>query len=209
VKHSSSVMSRTMSKLVLPSSLRLFQRGRRIEAGLIAYFILMIAVALTTGYIHIALFVATLGLTIWTLYMFDEELQPVVRSVNYDNLGIFRADGRQISFFISTIMFVSLLAILLVAFFFQYMWWSSAVIIVGYLVTMFAVMRKYSKRFKTSISIRPKKRHKDVWNFDSAEPAVQRLSSDEAGIAELKIPGMSAQMPGDRGAKAKGKWKYL
>jgi CPA2 family monovalent cation:H+ antiporter-2 len=209
VKHSSSVMSRTMSKLVLPNSLKLFQRGRRIEAGLIAYFILMLAVALTTGYIHIALFLATLGLTIWTLYMFDEELQPVVRSVNYDNLGLFRNDGRQISAFISSIMFISLLAALLVSFFFQYMWWSSMVIILGYMVTLLLVMNKYSKRFKMNISTRSKKRHKEIWNFDATEPVVPHLASDEAGISGLETTGLSKRMHSNKETKAKGKWKYL
>jgi len=209
VKHSSSVMSRTMSKLVLPSSLKLFQRGRRIEVGLITYFILMIAVAMTNGYIHIALFVATLGLTIWTLYMFDEELQPVVRSVNYDNLGIFRNDGRQISAFISSIMFISLLAVLMVAFSFQYMWWSSLAVIIGYLASMLLVMRKYSQRFKMNISIRPKKGRKEVWDFDAAEPAVPHLASDEAGISGLEMSGLAKQVHTNKDAKAKGKWKYL
>ena len=209
VKHSSSVMSRTMSKLVLPNSLKLFQRGRRIEAGLIAYFILMIAVIATTGYIHIALFVGTLGLTIWTLYMFDEELQPVVRSVNYDNLGTFRNDGRQISFFVSSIVFISLLTILLVAFFFQYIWWSSAVIIAGYFIATMLVMKKYSKRFKMTISTRSRRAKKEIWSFDSPDQAMPRIKADDGAFAGLKIPGFANQGPTKAEAKAKVKWKYL
>lgn len=207
VKLSGAVMSRTMGKLVLPSSIKLFRRGRRIEAGLVTYFVLLIALAATTGYLHLALFAATLGLTGWVLYMFDEELQPVVRSVNYDNLGIFRADGKEISFFISSFVFTSLFSVLLVAFFFQYVWWSAPLILAGYLGAVVLLMRKYAKVFKTPSAGRPKRTQGDAWTFEA--PGKAKAERWDDAFDGVTFSSLASKAPAKPEAKAKGKWKYL
>lgn len=186
IKQSAAVMSRTMSKIVLPNSFKLFKRGRRIEYGLTAYFVLLMAVAFTDDLLHIALFAGTLALTIWILYMIEEELVPIVRHINYDNLGAAARDGRVIAHLISYIIFLGLLAILLIAFVFPYEWWLSLVVCAGYLVAMVALMTASAKKVKAPYHLGPGT--KSSWTLDAYEPSPTRLSTDIEGSSSLPFP---------------------
>jgi hypothetical protein len=185
IKQSASVMSRTMSKIVLPSSFKLFKRGRRIEYGLTAYFVLLMAVAFTSGLLHIALFAGTLALTIWILYMIEEELIPIVRHLNYENLGAVARDGRAIAHFISYVIFIGLLAILLITFVFPYGWWLSLVVCVGYLIAMVTLMSVSAKKVKAPQRI--SSGIKGSWALDPYEPTT-RLSTDIEASSSVSFP---------------------
>ncbi|MDD1755451.1 MAG: cation:proton antiporter [Methanomassiliicoccales archaeon] len=186
IKQSASVMSRTMGKIVLPSPLKLFKRGRRIEYGLTAYFVLLMAVAFTEGWLHIALFAAALGLTIWTLYMIEEELVPIVRHINYENLGAVARDGRAVAHLISYIIFLGLLAILLITFVFPYEWWLSLVVCLGYLLAMIALMTTSAKKIKTPYHVPASRR--GAWTMNAYEPIPTHLSADTEGSSSLTFP---------------------
>jgi len=191
IKQSASVMSRTMGKIVLPSSIKLFKRGRRIEYGLTAYFVLLMAVAFSSGLLHIALFAGALALTVWTLYMIEEELIPVVRQLNYENLGAAARDGRAIAHFISYVIFLGLLAILLITFVFPYEWWLSLVVCAGYFVAMVTLMTVSAKKVKAPRRIGSG--IKASWTLDAYEPSPNRLSYDieAASSAHFPIPANS------------------
>ena len=105
VKHGAAVISRTLGKIVLPAPLRLYKRGRRIELALVLYFITLIAIAAADGLLHLALFGAGVALTVWILYMIEMELRPIVRTINYENLGATSRDGSIISRFVSMFIF--------------------------------------------------------------------------------------------------------
>lgn len=200
VKRSASVMSRTMGKIVLPSSIKLFKRGRRIEAGLIAYFILLMAVTASDGWLHLGLFAGALVLTIWTLYMIEEELMPIVRTVNYENLGTMARDGRVIAHFISYVIFISLLAMLLIGFVFIYAWWLSLVVCAGYLVAMLALMKASS--YKLKAPYRPKdlvSPSKGIWGLETHQQTAYRLRSDTEGTSSTSFP-----LPASKKTAAKG-----
>ena len=153
VKHSSAVISRTLGKIIMPTSLRLFRRGRRIEAALAAYFVLLMAVAGTSSWLQLGLFAGSLLLTTWIFYVLDAELRPIIRSINYDNLTISSRDGGKVSRFISLFVFSSLLTMLAIAFVFNYAWWLTFVACLAYVAYTFAIMHRYSHILKSPLPV--------------------------------------------------------
>ncbi|MDD1743676.1 MAG: cation:proton antiporter [Methanomassiliicoccales archaeon] len=148
VKHGAAVISRTLGKIVLPAPLRLYKRGRRIELALVLYFIMLIAVAAADGLLHLALFGAGVALTVWILYMVEMELRPIVRTINYENLGVTSRDGSTISRFVSMFIFTSLLVMLVISFVFTYLWWLTLVAVFVYFIGSMSMMGHYSKRLR-------------------------------------------------------------
>jgi hypothetical protein len=197
-----------MGKILLPSSLRLFKRGRRIEMALVAYFVSLLVVAATSGIWHIMAFAAALGLTIWTLYMFETELSPVVRSINYDNLGANGRGSQQISHFIASFISFSLLAILLVAFIFQYAWWLSLAVMAGYALALLMLMRHYSKVLRSPM-ISSAIRSPRPWPIEAAALMTlpHKPSADHKKGEPSPAASIIAATTDER--EAHGKWKYL
>jgi len=201
VKQSAAVMSRTMGKIVLPSSIKLFKRGRRIETGLVIYFIMLMTVIVTGGWLHIGLFIGTLVITIWILYMIEEELIPIVRTVNYENLGAVTRDGRAIAHFISNVIFLGLLAMLLITFVFPYAWWLSLVVCAGYVVAMLILMTASASKVRSPHRSVHTSASRKAWDMDGSEPNMVRLRSDIEGVSSLPL-----SMPiGSKSAAIKGR----
>jgi hypothetical protein len=186
IKQSAAVMSRTMGKIILPSSFKLFKRGRRIEYGLTAYFVLLMAVAFTGGWLHIILFAAALALTIWTLYMIEAELVPIVRHINYENIGAIARDGKAVAHLISYIIFLGLLAILLITFVFPYGWWLSLAVSLGYLLAMVVLMSTSAKKIRSPHHAPVHRRSE--WRVSEYELPTTRLSADTEGASSLTFP---------------------
>jgi hypothetical protein len=149
VKHAAAVISRTLGKIVMPAPLKLYKRGRRIELALALYFIMLIAVAAADGLLHIVLFAVGVALTIWILSMIEKELRPIVRTINYDNLGVISRDGGTISRFVSSFIFTSLLVMLVVSFVFTYAWWLTIAAMIIYFAGIVSMMDHYSKKLRT------------------------------------------------------------
>ena len=210
-KQGGAIMSRTMGKVLLPNSLKLFKRGKRIELGLIAYFMSLITVAVTAGIYHIGAFVVALALTVWTLYMFESELTPVVRSINYENLGANGRGSQQISRFISSFISVSLLAMLLVAFLFQYAWWLTVLVIVAYFFVMLAIMRHYSRVIRNPVMSNTFRPQKSSWKFEPPSlvpfPSVS-LDDVKVEASKLSSPTVKKIGPSEELGEH-DKWKYL
>lgn len=191
MKHSGAVVSRTLGKMVLPNSLRLFKRGRRIEIGLITYFCMLIAIVATDGIYHIAFAAASIGLTVWIFHVIDRELRPITRSINYENLGVYSRDGTQISRFIALFVSGSLVAILMVAFVFTYLWWLSVIVLLAYFVAMLLLAKSYSRRFRSPVPLSGDVIAKSVWEFEAPVPAKARgdkaAKKAKAGLFSRKI----------------------
>jgi CPA2 family monovalent cation:H+ antiporter-2 len=165
MRHCGAVVSRTLGKVVLPSTLKLYKRGRKIEIALSTYFVLMIAVALTSDLIHIAVFGGAVALTVWIFYTVRRELVPVVRQTSYENLGVLSRDGRGIATFVSTFIFASLLLIIVVTFAFYYVWWSTLIAFLVYFVCMMVIMRRSYRKFRSPVSLAPEVSARDVWTL--------------------------------------------
>ncbi|MCU0860881.1 MAG: cation:proton antiporter [Methanomassiliicoccales archaeon] len=143
VKLGGTIISRTMGKVLMPAPLRLFQRGRRIEACLVAYFALLMVVILTTGLPHVAAMAGAAAMT-WYLYrVMWQDLRSAVRQTSYESIGIARGDGSQIAKFTAGVIALGLLTILLVAFLIQYAWWLPVSALVAYPLVVVLMSRGF------------------------------------------------------------------
>ena len=141
LRYSGTVISKTLGKLVLPSSFSPFKRTRRMGVALILYLIALIAVIATSDVLHVVTFGVAVIVTIGVWRVLLTEVRPVARNMNYSNLGggvIYNTDtGR----FVSLFVFIGLLAVLAVAFLFTYYWQSVLIVLVVYFAGILVLMR--------------------------------------------------------------------
>ena len=139
-KYSSSLMNRTMSKMILPSSLKLFRRSRKIEVSLVAYFIALVGIMVTGDELAFLIFLLAVGITAYIYHMLEGELRPIVKTISYDNLGVRTRDPKLISGFISMFICSSLLTIVSTAFVFRLGWYLCLLIFLAYFVGALGLM---------------------------------------------------------------------
>jgi CPA2 family monovalent cation:H+ antiporter-2 len=209
-KHSAALINRTFSKIMLPSSLKLFKRTRRLEAVLMAYFVLLIAVMCTSGWMQVMLFGAGVVMMALTYWLFESELRPIVRSINYDNLGVLSRDPRCISSFISSFIFLTLLAIMGAAFFFGVWWPSSVLILAAYCAATLVLMRRAYKVTRTP-AIYSKRQPTMDWPASAPPPAERKETAPKvprsqtsrpiARPVDVPLPRMSDDLPAARAAE--------
>jgi len=125
-----SLINRTMGKVILPSTIRLFERTRRLEALIAVYFIdLVFIMALQFPYDMLAFVLG--GLIVAVIYAtLESDMYSIVRTVNYDNLGVVTKDLGHISRYISGFVSLSLVTILSLAALFP-IWWASSLLILS------------------------------------------------------------------------------
>jgi len=119
-----------MGKVILPSTIRLFERTRRLEALIAVYFIdLVFIMALQFPYDMLAFVLG--GLIVAVIYAtLESDMYSIVRTVNYDNLGVVTKDLGHISRYISGFVSLSLVTILSLAALFP-IWWASSLLILS------------------------------------------------------------------------------
>jgi monovalent cation:H+ antiporter-2, CPA2 family len=144
-KYSSSLMNRTMSKMILPSSLKLFRRSRKIEVTLVGYFIALVGTMVTSDELAFPIFLVAVATSVYIYFMLETELRPIVKTISYDNLGVRTKDPKFISGFISMFICSSLLTIASTAFVFRLGWYLCLVIFLAYFLASLWLMRRTHK----------------------------------------------------------------
>ncbi len=77
-----------MSKIILPSTIKLFERTRRLEALVVVYFIDLVCIMVLPFPYNILAFLLG-GLIVTVIYAtLESDMYSIVRTVNYDNLGV-------------------------------------------------------------------------------------------------------------------------
>jgi len=113
--YSGTLINRTMSKIILPSTIKLFERTRRLEVLVIIYFVDLVCIMVLPFPYNILAFVVG-GLIVIVVYAtLESDMYSIVRTVNYDNLGVVTRDPGHISRFISGFVSLSLVTILSLA----------------------------------------------------------------------------------------------
>ncbi|MFA5312497.1 MAG: cation:proton antiporter [Methanomassiliicoccales archaeon] len=149
VKIAASLVNRTVGKIMLPSSLKLFQRTRRTEIALISFFILLIALMVTNGPVQLVVLFAVLLMTSYIYTLAEMEFRVIAKTCNYDNLGITCRDPRHISRFISSFITITLATIVLVTYTFTLLWWSSLVVLLFYMLAVLVLMHRTSAKVRS------------------------------------------------------------
>ncbi|OPX60218.1 MAG: putative cation:proton antiport protein [Methanomassiliicoccales archaeon PtaB.Bin134] len=141
LRYGGSLINRTMSKIILPSGLKLFERTKRLEVLVICYFATLVAVMVLPFPYEIISFLvgaALVGITYQTL---KADLYIVVRITNFDNLGVVTRDPGHISRYIAGFVSLSLVTILSIAYLFRLWWASSLVLLLAYFIIVMLMTR--------------------------------------------------------------------
>jgi CPA2 family monovalent cation:H+ antiporter-2 len=156
-----SLINRTMSKIILPSTIKLFERTRRLEALVIVYFADLVCIMVLPFPYNILAFLLG-GLIVIVIYAtLESDMYSIVRTVNYDNLGVVTRDPGHISRFISGFVSLSLVTILSLAMLFAIWWASSVIVLVVYFLIVLSMSRSVYRVTRTpafNISVKPNKR---------------------------------------------------
>ncbi|OPY33409.1 MAG: putative cation:proton antiport protein [Methanomassiliicoccales archaeon PtaU1.Bin124] len=203
-KFGGALVNRTFGKVMLPSSLKLFKQTGRMEGALIGYFVLFVALMVTSGLLQMALFFLAVSVTIGLYRLTEKEMRNIVKTCNYDNLGVVTRDPRHISRFIAGFIFATLLVIILVTYAFTITWWFSLPVLGGYLIAVLAMMRHVHSTTRTPLTnLKPLSQPKE--RSEKAQRS-KRLKSPKnhhdafgslrsAPVTEVSLPEMSEDGP--------------
>jgi CPA2 family monovalent cation:H+ antiporter-2 len=140
VKFSGALISRTLGKVVMPSSLRMFKQAKRSGALLASFVIICIATLLTKSYLHGAMTFAGLVVTGLIFFVVRYEIADVATHVNYSNIGVVTGDRGRIVDLVSGVIFGAALAVLMIVFSWTYTWQFSLVVVTAYVVYIASLM---------------------------------------------------------------------
>ena len=140
LRFSGTVVSRTLGKAVMPSSLPMF-KGARMTAILLAAFIgVCIASLMTHSLIHMFVALAGLVLAGGVFVVVRLEIAEIARNVNYSSIGVSTSNKEAIVDLVSGLIFGAVLSVLLIVFSWTYMWQFSLVIVTAYFVAVVSLM---------------------------------------------------------------------
>ncbi len=150
VAFSGSLVSRTLSKAVLPSSFPMFKKAKKTGGALVALFVVVMAILLTNGIYFYASVIAG-GITVWAFWIYTKrEIHIIVRQANYVNLGLAESSLKQpVTDLVSKMVGGVAVVILLIATIWRFYWWASLIVLVGYFVYCLYIFRKASLELQT------------------------------------------------------------
>lgn len=144
-KYGAALINRTLGKIMVPSSLRLFQTNHRMEWALIVYFLMLMAIMVVPDPWRLVMFVVGSVLVGYLYHILERELGPVVRSINYSNLGVTSRETGRIAAFVAGVISASLYVVLATAYSFTQLWWSCLPVLVAYTISVLYLMKRVER----------------------------------------------------------------
>jgi len=178
VKFSSAVVSRTLGKAILPSSIKIFKGARMTGAMLLLFVALSTAILLVDSSMHPVLVLCGLVMAAAVYFVVRFEVAEIVRHVNYSNLGV-RPESRHIIVgLVSWVVSGAALSALAIVSIWTYVWQLSLVVVALYFVSIVYLMfRTYGLVHVEVQDVIPK-----VYNFPKP------VMAEEDGEKELPKP---------------------
>jgi len=140
LRFSGAVISRTLSKAVMPSNIRLF-KSTKVTGVLLASFVAVcIAVLLTPSYVRMFLTLGGLVLAGAIFFVIRREIMEIARHVSYTNIGVGTDNKDNIVDLVSGLVFGAALSVLLIVFSWAFAWQYSIIISAAYLVFIVCLM---------------------------------------------------------------------
>ncbi|MBN1677398.1 MAG: cation:proton antiporter [Candidatus Thermoplasmatota archaeon] len=158
MKFSGTIVSRTLGKAILPSSLRLFKGAAKKTGVLLAVFLVTcVSILLTDGLLHI-LFTA-IGAVIagFAFFVIRFEVSEIARHVNYSNVGVATNDKDAIVRLVSGIVSGALVSTLAIVSSWTYTWELSLFVVLAFLVYVLGFMSWAYKRLYSAEFDQPQK----------------------------------------------------
>jgi hypothetical protein len=190
-KYSASLMNRTMGKLILPSSLKLFKRGRNIEILLTVYFAALIGIMISGDELATLMFLLAVGISVYVYFILERELRPIIRTISYVNLGVRTKDPKLISVFIGMFISSTLLTIVSTALVFRAGWYFCLVVFLAYFLGSLALMWRTHKLTTdpiTMIGIEQQRMEKDGLPLHKADKKGRSAEVVARDVNSIDVP---------------------
>ena len=178
VRFSSSIISRTLGKVILPSSLKIFKGARMTGALLISFVALSTVILLVDSSLHFVFVLCGLVMAAAVYFVVQFEVSEIVRHVNYSNLGVRSESRKTIVALVSWVVSGAALSTLVIVSVWTYMWQLSLLVVAAYVSSLVYLMFRTYARIHVDVQETVPR----VYNFP--KPA---MIEDEAG-KELPKP---------------------
>jgi CPA2 family monovalent cation:H+ antiporter-2 len=222
-KYGAALINRTLGKIMVPSSLRLFQRNRRMEWALVAYFSVLVAIMVMPDPWRLVTFLVGSALVAILYHKLELELGPVVRSINYSNLGVTSRETGRIATFVAGFIGASLYAVLATAYAFTQLWWSCFPVLAVYIISVLLLMKRVERRTSTPGAYRapyPSSGPTTMFNASSIKATPfpkkpfpsdlqNKVPSENAVPVQSAYRKVEPEVPINKDELPEGRWKRL
>ncbi len=156
---SGAIISRTLGKVVMPSSIRIF-KGTKLTGMLLLSFVLVsVAVLISQSTLHILFIAVDCVLAGAIFFVVRYEVVEIVKHVNYANIGVGVRDRSAIVDLITGIVFGAVASVIIVVGTWSQIWQISVIAAAGYGIFVVLLMRwAYNKLYVEGADI-PRKVH--------------------------------------------------
>ncbi|MEM2943978.1 MAG: cation:proton antiporter [Methanomassiliicoccales archaeon] len=154
-KHSGALISRTLSKLIIPRAFPIRRKTKIAMIILVSNFIALCAIIVTRGLEHIIAFLIGLACTATLHVVISSEVRSIVRNANYSNLNASTRDSILIANFVSSFVSGGFVTMMCTAFFFTYYWALSPMALLIYFIWVLIRMKNTYGKIMTKPMIYP------------------------------------------------------
>lgn len=145
MKFSASIVSRTLGKAILPSSIKVFKGAKKTGALLAAFAMLATAILLVDTSLHPVFVLCGLVMAAAVYFVVRFEVTEIVKHVNYSNIGVRSESRKVIVNLVSWVVSGAALSTLVIVSIWTYFWQMSMVVILAYTLSVIYLMfRTYS-----------------------------------------------------------------
>lgn len=145
MKFSASIVSRTLGKAILPSSIKVFKGAKKTGALLAAFAMLATAILLVDTSLHPVFVLCGLVMAAAVYFVVRFEVTEIVEHVNYSNIGVRSESRKVIVNLVSWVVSGAALSTLVIVSIWTYFWQMSMVVILAYMLSVIYLMfRTYS-----------------------------------------------------------------
>lgn len=145
MKFSASIVSRTLGKAILPSSIKVFKGAKKTGALLAAFAMLATAILLVDTSLHPVFVLCGLVMAAAVYFVVRFEVTEIVKHVNYSNIGVRSESRKVIVNLVSWVVSGAALSTLVIVSIWTYFWQMSMVVILAYMLSVIYLMfRTYS-----------------------------------------------------------------
>jgi CPA2 family monovalent cation:H+ antiporter-2 len=132
MQFSGAVVSRTLGKVVMPSSLKMFKGTKMTGILLFVFVLISAAVLMSDSMLHIIFLTADVIIAGALYFVIRYEVAEIVRHVNYNNIGVGVKDRTPIVNLITRMIFGALVSVMLIVSTWTYVWQLSVFVAIGY-----------------------------------------------------------------------------
>ncbi len=193
MQFSGAVVSRTLGKVVMPSSLKMF-KGTKMTGILLFVFVLVSAgMLMTDSMLHVAFLAAAAVIAGALYFVIRFEVADIVRHVNYNNIGVGVKDRTPIVNLITRLIFGALVAVILIVSTWNYVWQLSVFVAIGYGVFAAGLTNwAYNKLYVEGFEIPTK-----VYSFSKPDDGPSTNVDEELPDVPKPVYGVLKTISGD------------